>query len=92
MSKDKKQLSDVQCSPGWGKICVHCQYVWSDERKYIRFPPSLPCNAIEYTKGYYNRKDYYPPKYIPPMPIFKLKRWNDGSETCDDFEIDYRSF
>ena len=78
-------LSDTQPNPGWGFICAQCQHTWADNVKYVSFAPSTPCNKIKFTRGGYDRsKD--PPKYDTPCPIFELKRFADGSETCPSFE------
>jgi hypothetical protein len=78
-------ICDTQPSPGWGFICVECKHTWSDETKYVSFPPSLPCNRVKYDRGGYDRSTY-PPTYITPALIFELKRYVDGSESCPSFE------
>lgn len=83
---DIPSVDDTQPNPGWGFICAHCKHTFADDEKYIDFPPELPCNRLQYDRGGYD-KGTYPPQYISPAPIFDLRRYVDGSESCPKYEI-----
>jgi hypothetical protein len=63
--------ADTQPHPGWGIICCDCRYVFDDEDKHVDYPPAFPCKRMRYDKR---------------IPIFRLKRLSDGSETCTSFK------
>lgn len=80
-----KKLADTQVPPGWGFICATCRHTFPDAEKYVTFPPPLPCKRLQYDRGGYDRSTY-PPTYITPAPIFDLRRYADGSESCPKYE------
>ena len=81
-----KELSDTQPNPGWGFICAECKHTWSDETKYVTYAPSTPCNRLKYSRGGYDRSEGSP-KHIAPGPIFELRSFTDGTESCPSFEL-----
>jgi len=85
MTQKEKILSDTQVPPGWGVICAFCEHTLPDEEKYIPFPPATACKKLKYDRGGYDRSTY-PPTYITPAPIFDLRRYVDGSESCARYE------
>ena len=86
MIADKKlPLDDTQPNPGWGFICAQCKHTFDDDKKYIGYPPELPCKRLQFSRGGYDRSTY-PMQYITPAPIFDLRRYVDGSESCPKYE------
>lgn len=73
---------DTQPNPGWGFICPHCKHTFADDKKYVDYPPELPCKRVQFTRGYYDNQM----RYFSPVPIFDLKRYVDGSESCHKYE------
>lgn len=51
ITKKDRSLSGVQPNPGWGNICVDCEHVFEDSKKYINFPPEYPCNEFKFGKS-----------------------------------------
>lgn len=83
MSDGDKELDDVQVPPGWGLICCECKHVFKDEQKYIAMPPFTPCRKLKHTRGGYDRDTM---QYESPGLIWQLRRYVDGTESCESFE------
>lgn len=68
-----KQPTCEQSNPGWGSICSKCKHVFNDHEKYEQVRgPDYPCKKITFK----DRMMYGP----------SLIRYDDGTETCLDFE------
>jgi hypothetical protein len=76
------QLDDTQPSPGWGFICAHCKHTYEDSKKYVDHPPELPCKRLRFSQAGYDDQM----RYETPAPIFDLRRYVDGSESCPHYE------
>lgn len=76
------QVDDTQPNPGWGFICAHCKYTFDDSRKYVGYPPEFPCKRLQFSRGGYDSRM----SYESPAPIFHLRRYVDGSESCPKYE------
>lgn len=76
------QVDDTQPNPGWGFICAHCKHTFDDSKKYVDYPPDLPCKRLRFSRGGYDSQM----RYQTPAPVFDLRRYVDGSESCPQYE------